>query len=162
LNIALDYLPGSVTFNPIVHRLDSELSSRIVWFDALVSNVDRTPRNTNMLMWHGALWLIDHGSALYFHHTPGWEDDDARPYAPFARIRDHVLLAAASALADADRGMTALLTEEVVAAVLALVPDAWLGVEADDAASKRRAYQQYFVKRLATPRHFLEEAARAR
>ena len=162
LNVALDYLPGSVNFDPVVHRLPSGLSSRIVWLDALVSNVDRTPRNTNMLMWHGAPWLIDHGSALYFHHTPGWEEDAARPHAPFERIRDHVLLAAATALPDADRELASLLTPETVAAVLALVPDAWLGATADAAASFRSAYQRYFVRRLEAPRHFVEEAVRAR
>jgi hypothetical protein len=162
LNVALDYLPGSVNFDPVVHRLPTELASRIVWFDALVSNVDRTPRNTNMLMWHGAPWLIDHGSALYFHHTPGWEDDVARPQAPFDRVRDHMLLRGATTLPEADRVMTTLLTPDVVARVVALVPDAWLGSTAGDVASGRRAYQQYFEKRLQAPRHFVEEAARAR
>lgn len=161
-NVALDYLPGSVNFDPVVHRLDAGLASRVVWFDAFVSNVDRTPRNTNMLMWHGAPWLIDHGSALYFHHAPGWERERERPFAPFERIRDHVLLAAATALADADQTAAARLTPVVIANVLELVPDAWLGVTAADAASRRGAYQQYLVARLAAPRHFVEEAARAR
>jgi len=162
LNVALDYLPGSVTFDPVVHRLSTELASRIVWFDAFVSNVDRTPRNTNMLMWHGAPWLIDHGSALYFHHTPGWECVAERPRAPFERIRDHVLLTAASALPDADRALAALLTPDVITNVLALVPDAWLRDATADSASRRRAYEQYFAARLEAPRHFVEEAARAR
>src|SRR5262245_14013264 len=162
LNVALDYLPGSVTFNPVVHRLSSDLSSRIVWFDALVSNVDRTPRNTNMLMWHGAPWLIDHGSALYFHHAPTWERDMARARAPFEHIRDHVLLAAATALPDADRALIDVLTLDVVADVLAVVPGAWLGQAADDAAARRRAYQHYFERRLEAPRQFVEEAAGAR
>jgi hypothetical protein len=162
LNVALDYLPGSVTFDPVVHRLDAELASRIVWFDAFVSNVDRTPRNTNMLMWHAAPWLIDHGSTLYFHHTPGWEHEAERPHAPFERIRDHVLLAAATALSEADRGLSTLLTAAVIARVLALVPEAWLGETAAESAARRRAYQQYFASRLDAPRHFVEEAARAR
>jgi hypothetical protein len=162
LNVALDYLPGSVNFDPVVHRLDTELASRIVWFDALVSNVDRTPRNTNMLMWHGAPWLIDHGSALYFHHAPGWEGDAERPRAPFERIRDHVLLRAATALPEADRALAASLTSDVIADVLALVPDAWLGETTADAAARRRAYQQYFASRLEAPRPFVEEAARVR
>ena len=78
LNLALDYLPGSVTFDPIVERPDADLASRIVWFDAYVTNVDRTARNTNMLMWHRRLWLIDHGATLYFHHAPGWQTDATR------------------------------------------------------------------------------------
>lgn len=162
LNVALDYLPGSVTFNPVVHRLATELASRILWFDALVSNVDRTPRNTNMLMWHARPWLIDHGSALYFHHAPGWEHDAERPRAPFERIRDHVLVKAASALPDADRALATVLTADVIADVLALVPDTWLGNSPADAAARRRAYQQYFASRLEAPRPFVEEAARAR
>jgi hypothetical protein len=162
LNVALDYLPGAVNFDPLIHRLGADLSSRIVWFDAFVSNVDRTPRNTNMLMWHGAPWLIDHGSTLYFHHAPGWRDDAELALAPFDRIRDHVLLAAAAALDDADRALTAALTPDVVAQVLTFVPDAWLGHSAEDAASSRHAYHAYFMKRLAAPRRFVEEAARVR
>lgn len=162
LNIALDYLPGSVNFDPVVHRLSPSLSSCVVWFDAFVSNVDRTPRNTNMLMWHGAPWLIDHGSAMYFHHSPDWHYDAERPLARFERIRDHVLLAAATALGAADDAMSALLSPEVIGRVLALVPDEWLGATANDAASTRGAYQQYFASRLALPRHFIEEAARVR
>jgi hypothetical protein len=162
LNLALDYLPGSVNFDPVVHRLAPDLASRIVWFDAFVSNVDRTPRNTNMLMWHGAPWLIDHGSSLYFHHAPGWETDAERPNAPFERIRDHVLLAAADRLADADRTMTEVLTSDVVARTVALVPDEWLGSTADDAAAQRGAYARYFASRLESPRRFFEEAVNAR
>src|ERR1043165_5641293 len=73
LNLALDYLPGSVSFDPVAAKPDADLASAIVWFDAFVTNVDRTARNTNMLMWHRAPWLIDHGSTLYFHHSPGWD-----------------------------------------------------------------------------------------
>jgi hypothetical protein len=161
LNLALDYLPGSVNFDPVVHRLDPELASRIVWFDAFISNVDRTPRNTNMLMWHGAPWLIDHGSAMYFHHAPGWERDVERPRARFERIREHVLLRKALHLDAADQQLSAAMTPDVIAAVLALIPDAWL-VESNDPAAARQAYQRYFLTRLQAPRLFVEEAARAR
>src|ERR687891_92447 len=92
LNLALDYLPGSVTYDPIAQKPDPNLAARIVWFDALVSNVDRTIRNTNILLWHRTLWLIDHGATLYFHHSPGWETDAARPRDPFKLISTHVLL----------------------------------------------------------------------
>jgi hypothetical protein len=162
LNLGLDYLPGSVNFDPVVHRLNSDLASRIVWFDALVSNVDRTPRNTNMLMWHGSPWLIDHGSALYFHHAADWEHDTARPRAPFERIRDHVLLRAATGVPEADHALAAVLTPEVIAGVLAQVPDVWLGITAGDAASRRDAYRRYLAARLEPPRPFVEEAARVR
>ena len=154
LNLALDYLPGSVNFDPVVHAIPADLASRIVWFDALVTNVDRTPRNTNMLMWHRAPWLIDHGSALYVHHTPGWESDATRPRAPFPAIRQHVLLHRASALADADAALSQVLTPAVVDEVVGLVPDAW-GID-------RAPYRQYLLSRLEAPRVFVEEAARAR
>src|SRR5437764_12678114 len=110
LNLALDYLPGAVNFDPVVHPMIADLASRIVWFDAFTSNVDRTPRNTNMLMWHRAPWLIDHGSSLYFHHSPGWETEGQRPRAAFAPIREHVLLPSASRIAEEDAAMTAMLT----------------------------------------------------
>src|ERR1700704_1292434 len=105
LNLALDYLPGSVMFDPVVQKLDADLSSRIVWVDAYVSNVDRSARNTNMLIWHRQLWLIDHGATLYFHHSPGWEADRARARDPFPLIRNHVLLEPAAMLAAGDEIM---------------------------------------------------------
>jgi hypothetical protein len=154
LNLALDFLPGSITYDPLVHRLDTALASRIVWFDAFVSNVDRTARNANMLMWHRAPWLIDHGSSLYFHHSDGWPDDRARAAAPFPAIREHVLLHLASCLRDEDAALTAALTPAAIDAVLALVPDAW-GVDV-------APYRRYFLDRLAAPRAFVEEAAGAR
>ena len=165
LNLALDYLPGSVNFDPVVHRVSSDLASRIVWFDALVSNVDRTARNTNMLMWHRALWLIDHGSSLYFHHSPGWETDAHRPRAAFDRIRDHVLLRFATSLAEEDEVLARTLTPERIGSILSLVPSEWLR---DDGASEARAdetraaYQRYIAARLAAPRTFVEEARNAR
>jgi len=164
LNVALDYLPGSVNFDPVVHRVDAALASRIVWFDAFVSNVDRTARNTNMLMWHRALWLIDHGSTLYFHHSPGWEADAARPRARFALIKDHVLLPLASEVAAADEAMAAALTDDAIDDILALVPDAWLEEGAGDhsAAVMRAAYRRYLLERLAAPRAFVEEATGVR
>src|ERR1700694_2626557 len=108
LNIALDYLPGSVTFDPLVFVPDAQLASAIVWFDAFVCNVDRTARNVNMLIWHRRLWRIDHGASLYFHHA--WNSRDQHATTPFASIKDHALLEYASALADTDAQMTALLT----------------------------------------------------
>src|SRR5215813_8583212 len=112
LNLALDYLPGALTYTPAAPApLDPDLASAIVWFDAYVTNVDRTARNTNLLLWHKRLWLIDHGAALYFHHT--WHEDFlARSRAPFAPIKDHVLLPFATALAEADARLSALLTED--------------------------------------------------
>jgi hypothetical protein len=164
LNLALDYLPGSVNFDPLVHKIPGELASRIVWFDAYVSNVDRTARNTNMLMWHRAPWLIDHGSTLYFHHSPGWETNAARARSPFQPIRNHVLLREATGLEQEDDTMMRLLTEGAIGDIVALVPVEWL----DDGTSdmrpeeRRAAYRRYLLERLAPPRGFVEEAARAR
>ena len=162
LNLALDYLPGSVTFDPLAMQPDPELASRIVWFDALVTNLDRTPRNTNMLVWHGKLWLIDHGAALYFQHD--WRDYLARANSPFALIKDHVLLPFASGLAQVDAPMAATLTHELLADIVQLIPDAWLQDEPSFAsrAEHRAAYLAWLQQRLAAPRAFVEEAIRAR
>ncbi|MBO9663850.1 HipA family kinase [Dokdonella sp.] len=162
LNLALDYLPGSVAFDPVAERVEAELASAVVWFDAFVSNVDRTARNTNMLVWHRRLWLIDHGAALYFHHD--WDGYLDRASAPFARIKDHVLLPYASALREADERLGALLTEEMIERIVAQVPDAWLLGDAPfaDAAAHRAAYAQYLCRRLRAPREFVAEAIRAR
>ncbi|MFL6665351.1 MAG: HipA family kinase, partial [Rhizobacter sp.] len=161
LNLALDYLPGSVTFDPLVTRPDAELASRIVWFDAYVSNLDRTARNTNMLVWHGKLWLIDHGAALYFHHDG--RDAFGRAKSPFALIANHVLLPFATRLQEADARSTAALGAEVLGAIVQLIPDAWLDDDAGFASKgkHRAAYLGYLQQRLEAPRAFLEEALRA-
>jgi len=162
LNLAFDYLPGSITFDPVADRPDPLLASSIVWLDAFTSNVDRTPRNANMLMWHRKLWLIDHGAALYFHH--GWGDGADRSANPFPAIKDHILLKFASALDEADAAMIALITPALIREVVALVPDAWLASDKAYAgpALARDAYVQHLSRRLAAPRAFLEEAKRAR
>jgi hypothetical protein len=163
LNLALDYLPGSVAYDPAVHRIPEPLASRIVWFDAFASNVDRTARNTNMLMWHRGPWLIDHGATLYFHHAPDWETDAGRAKAPFPLIKDHVLLRSATRIEAEDEPMTAMLTAEVLDDILALVPDAWLEERTTASARDvRAAYARYLRDRLAAPRAFVAEASRAR
>jgi hypothetical protein len=162
LNLAFDYLPGSVTFDPVADHPDAQLASSIVWLDAFTSNVDRTPRNANMLMWHRRLWLIDHGAALYFHH--GWGDGADRSASPFPAIKDHILLKFASALDEADAAMTARITPALIKDVVALVPDAWLASDKAFAAPAlaRDAYVQHLSRRLTAPRAFFEEAKRAR
>ncbi|HET7696059.1 MAG TPA: HipA family kinase [Vicinamibacterales bacterium] len=162
LNVALDYLPGSVNFDPVVHAVAPDLASRIVWFDGLVSNVDRTARNSNMLMWHRQPWLIDHGSTLYFHHSPGWEAEAARARDPFAGIRNHVLLHLASRIDEEDERLAATLTPGSIDALVALLPDDWLGGEGADPARLRDAYRRYLTDRLAAPRPFVLEASSAR
>ena len=165
LNLALDYLPGSTTFDPLAWQPDAELASRIVWFDAFVTNVDRTPRNANMLVWHRKLWLIDHGAALYFHHN--WPDFMARSTGAFPMVKDHVLLGFANALEAADEKMSALITPDVIADVVGLIPDDWLEDDpvfsgAAPKAQHRDAYRQHLVNRLTPPRAFAQEAIRAR
>jgi hypothetical protein len=161
-NLALDYLPGSVTFDPLAEQPDAALASAIVWFDAFVCNVDRTPRNTNMLIWHRRLWLIDHGAALYFHHA--WGDHLERADTPFPLIREHVLLRFASLLPEADALLGPRLTPSVLADIVAAIPGAWLEADAGfaDAAAHRDAYLQYLQRRIDAPHAFVEEAIRAR
>lgn len=160
LNLALDYLPGSVTFDPLVEQPDADLASRIVWFDAYVSNVDRTARNTNMLVWHRKLRLIDHGAALYFHHD--WGDYLARSVQPFAQIKNHVLLPFASRIAEVDESLRAALTPQVLADIVAQLPESWLADGAPFAGARehRAAYVDYLVRRLDAPRAFAAEAIR--
>ena len=162
LNLGLDYLPGSVMFDPVAEKPDADLASRIVWFDAYVTNVDRTPRNANMLMWHRKLWLIDHGAALYFHHA--WTDMDQRSKDPFRLIKEHILLRFASALEAADKAMTEAITEEVIKGIVELVPEDWMSENSpfSTIAENRQAYVEYLTRRLEAPRHFVEEAIRAR
>ena len=162
LNLALDYLPGSVTFDPLAHEVDAALASRIVWHDAFTSNVDRSARNTNLLVWHRGLWLIDHGASLIFHHD--WRGYMERSTGAFPMIRDHVLLPQAAQLAEADAAMSALLGEAEIERVVALIPDAWLADEPAFAsvAEHRNAYGRYLLNRLRQPHAFVEEADRAR
>ena len=164
LNLAIDYLPGSVMFDPIAHKPSVEVASRIVWFDAFVMNVDRTARNPNLLMWHRNLWLIDHGATLYFHHTAGWQWEQTRAHDRFALVKDHVLAHRATRLADLDEEMAAVVTPDVIDAIVSAIPDEWL---ADDpanvvAADSRAAYARFLRARVEAPRAFVEEAARAR
>jgi HipA-like protein len=164
LNLALDYLPGSITFDPLVAKPIEDqprLASEIVWFDALVTNVDRTPKNTNLLVWHRHLWLIDHGATLIFHHN--WDGYEARSKAPFAGIRDHVLLRWAKEIAEVDEQLAAKLTPDALASVVARIPEEWLDEPRFSSADEHRAaYRAYLEQRLAAPRVWMEEAVRAR
>lgn len=163
LNLALDYLPGSLAFDPLVPGpLEPLLASSIVWFDAFVMNVDRTPRNPNLLAWHKRLWLIDHGAALYFHHA--WTNYRESSRSPFAAIKDHVLLPFAGALAEAGALLRAKLDEPRLAAIVAGVPDEWLAGEPafESPQALRAAYVDFLCRRLEASTTFLEEASRAR
>ncbi len=159
-NFGLAYLSGALAYDPATdgERVAPDLGADIVWFDALITNVDRTARNTNLLLWQDRLWLIDHGASLYFHHRwAGWRD---RIQTPFAPIKDYVLLPLAGDLTAADARRRPLLTEEVIVAAVAAIPDAWLGGEAEfaDVAAHRAAYVEYLRARLHGPRAWLQEA----
>jgi len=161
LNLALDYLPGSITFDPLVFQPDAQLASAIVWFDAFVCNVDRTARNVNMLLWHRQLWLIDHGAALYFHHA--WTRTDDPSVKPFSRIKDHVLLRWASQLEQTDAVMRRQLDEDKFAGIVDLIPESWLSEEPQfGRLQQRAAYVEFFTRRLNGSRVFLDEALHAR
>lgn len=160
LNLAVHYLSGAITYDAVVTKLPSLLCSQIVWLDCLITNVDRTPRNTNMLMWHKELWLIDHGAALYFHHS--WDNWQEQAVRPFAQVKDHVLLPSAGELDEVDAAFKAILTEEKITEIVNLVPDEWLEDEQLTAAEKRDVYIQFLTMRLAASSVFIEEAKHAR
>jgi hypothetical protein len=158
LNLGMDFLPGALAYGPEGNAAPpGELAADVVWFDALVTNVDRTPRNPNLLLWHGRLWLIDHGAALYAHH--GAADPVEQAARPFPAIRDHVLLPAAGSIAAADERLAGRVDGGRLEAIAAEVPDLWLE---GDPPARRRAHVDYLLRRLAPPRAFAEEAERAR
>ena len=158
-NVGLDYLPGALNWEPALPPPDPALAAAIVWFDALVGNMDRTARNPNLLRWHRRHYLIDHGAALYFHHR--WDGHLARAADPFPLIRQHVLLPYAGDLRAADAALAPRVSEALLRDLVAAVPDAWLDME-PTAAATRDGYVAHLRARLAAPRAFVEEAARAR
>jgi hypothetical protein len=158
LNLGMDYLPGSLGFDPMAWSPDRALASRILWFDALVNNVDRSWRNPNLLVWHGDVWLIDHGATLWFHHS--WANARAAATRAFD-ARDHVLAPFASRLEEADAALAPLVTAELLGEVAGLVPDVWLAGEPGfaDPDAVRAAYVEHLLARAAAPRTWLPEAA---
>lgn len=162
LNLAVDYLPGAANFDPLAWTPDPALASRIVWFDAFTSNVDRSSRNPNMMLWHGRLHLIDHGAALYFHH--GWDGDTTRAEAGFPLIRDHVLMPWASDIDAADKELSARLSPDAVADIVAQVPDEWLRTPDafGEPDAQRAAYVDYLYRRLRHRDAFVEEIRHVR
>jgi hypothetical protein len=162
LNLALHYLSGAITFDPAVTTLPPRLASQIVWLDCLLANVDRTPRNTNMLMWNKELWLIDHGAALYFHHS--WQNWEEKARQPFTLVKDHVLLPQATELELVDAEFRSKLPAERIRQIVDLVPGEWLteegsGITADE---RRQVYHQFLTTRLASSEIFVKEAQHAR
>ena len=162
-NLGLDFLPGSLAFDAAApNTIEPELASAVVWFDAFVTNMDRTARNTNMLLWHKNLWLIDHGAALFFQHT--WNDYLNRSLTPFALIKQHVLLQYASKIPAADARLRPLLTPEKLKDILTQIPDAWLSPEQGFTSSDemREAFLTFLITRLENSNIFVEEAVNAR
>lgn len=162
LNLALHYLSGSITFDPAVTKVDALLASKIVWLDCLLMNVDRTCRNTNMLLWYKELWLIDHGAALYFHHS--WQNWEEKAVQPFSNVKDHVLLSLAGELEAVDVACRAIITSDVIHAVVSLIPDEWLadGSPFETAAQHRQAYARFLTLRIAHSFTFVKAARDAR
>ena len=162
LNLAVHYLSGAITFDSVTTSVDPKLASQIVWLDCLLTNVDRTPRNTNMLMWHKELWLIDHGAALYFHHS--WSDWQEAAKRPFAQVKDHVLLPKATMLDEVDAEFKAILTEDRIRAIMDVLPDSWLLSETvfETAAEYREAYIEFLTTRITHSENFVKWAQNAK
>ncbi|OYQ35663.1 aminotransferase class I and II [Flavobacterium cyanobacteriorum] len=162
LNLGMHYLQGAINFDPVVTTVDAETASKIVWLDAYITNVDRTFRNTNMLIWHKELWLIDHGASLYFHHA--FTDPEGHAKTPFALIKDHVLLPQASVLDIVNEQFRGLLTEEKLTAIVSLLPDNWLQWEGVEKSPDeiRNIYVHFLTLRLKHSELFVKQAEHAR
>ena len=161
LNLGLHYLSGAITYDPAVTRLPALLASKIVWLDALLMNVDRTARNTNMLTWRHELWLIDHGAALYFHHT--WHNWQEQSEKPFVQIKDHVLLPQATELETINEDLIRLITPELLEGIVAAIPDTWLNPSGNETmADMRNVYYRFLTNRLKHATIFIKEAQDAR
>jgi hypothetical protein len=162
LNLAMDYLPGSITFDPMANNIDARLASEIVWFDAFIMNVDRTARNSNMLMWHKKLYLIDHGASLFFHHQ--WETASDKFGSPFLAIRDHVLLRFAENINDVSQKFKSILNKDRLQSVVTLIPDEWLEGEPffTSVSDHRAAYLNFLLKRIESSNIFEQEVIRVK
>lgn len=158
-NLGMDFLPGALGFDPLAHPVDPELASRVLWFDSFVENVDRSWRNTNMLIWHRELWLIDHGASLYFHHN--WSGAATAVRRPF-RAGDHALIRSATRLAEVAAELTPRLTAGLLHEVLERVPDQWLtSADFDRPGDARMAYVEHLTARAADPAAWLPAGSAA-
>jgi hypothetical protein len=162
LNLALHFLSGAINFDPVVTVVDAKMASQIVWLDAYITNVDRTFRNTNMLLWHKELWLIDHGASFYFHHS--WTNWEEHAKSPFKLIKDHVLLPQASMIKEADELFKSILTPATLQAIVQLIPLEWLQWEDTEESPEaiREVYYQFLATRLNHSEIFINEAQNAR
>jgi HipA-like protein len=162
INIALHYLSGAISFDPAVTIIDEELASKIVWLDSFICNVDRTVRNTNMLIWNKELWLIDHGASLYFHHS--WQTFLQQAERPFEQVKDHVLLKYASKLKETDALFHSILSDEKIDSIVSLIPGEWLQEKDSEqtAEEKKQVYAQFLKRRFAASEIFIQQAMYAR
>jgi hypothetical protein len=161
LNLALHYLSGAITFDAAIVKLNPKLASQIVWLDCLLMNVDRTVRNTNMLIWHKELWLIDHGAALYFHHS--WHNWEEQAKRPFVQVKDHVLLPQATELDEVDAEFRLILNAGLIRSIVDLIPNEWLTGEPSFETPEhyRQAYTQFLLMRIEHAAIFIKEAQNA-
>lgn len=160
LNLGMHYLQGAFIFDAVVNKVDEWLASKIVWLDCLITNVDRTARNTNMLIWHDELWLIDHGASLYFQHALTNATDQAKK--PFVPVKDHVLLPFATKLEEVNAEYSKLITKEAIEAIVDAIPEAWLSDIFEEEKDKRQVYKDFLLTRLAHSSQFTQEANDAR
>ncbi len=162
LNLAMHFLSGAINYDPVVTLVDPVLASKIVWLDAFITNVDRSFRNTNMLMWHKELWLIDHGASFYFHHS--WTNLEKHALSPFPLVKDHVLLPQAENLVGIDAIMKSLLTAEKLKTIVELIPAEWLQWEGNEETPQeiKEAYLRFLLLRIANSEIFIKQALDAR
>ena len=162
LNLALHFLSGAITFDPNVTLIDPLLASQIVMLDYLITNVDRTVRNTNMLMWHKELWLIDHGASLYFHHS--WENWEEQSRKPFIQVKDHVLLGQASEIERAGALSKEILNDEKIRSIVKLIPEIWLQSLPQHGGPDeiRDVYYKFLTARVSNMEVFVNEIQNAR
>lgn len=162
LNLGLHFLSGALTFDPVVNTIDGKSASQIVWLDAFLTNIDRTVKNTNMLLWHNELWLIDHGASLYFHYT--WTNWEKHAITPFPEIKNHCMLKYADLLEEVDTVFHTLLTDEKLQAIVDLIPMEWLNWGTDQPSPEeiRNTYATFLKRRLAHSQNFVNEARNAR
>lgn len=162
LNLGMHFLSGALTFDPLITTVEPAIAAPIVWMDNLIQNVDRTAKNTNLLLWKGEIWMIDNGASLYFHHS--WDNYLQAATKPFAQIKDHVLLAQADNLSATDADLSQKLDTAIFTEIVAQVPDEWLLIDAPfiDVAAHRQAYVEFLTKRLAVSAELTKHAIHAR
>ena len=162
LNLGLHYLSRSITYDPAVSTVEPKLASQIVWLDCLLTNVDRTARNTNMLTWYKELWLIDFGASLYFHHS--WNNWKEQAEKPFVLVKDHVLLPQASELDLVNTEFKKILTKDLIENIITAIPEVWLKDETafQSIEEHRQAYVDFLLTRIAHSENFVNEAKHAR